>query len=159
MKTRIPAPVLILLLLSLSVASLASCARGFEPPVNRLRSELDIQLVLNAQVKAWNEGDLAEFMSGYWNSPELTFISGSTRIKGWEATLTRYQRRYASQGREMGTLGFHDLEIEVFSEDAAFARGRFQLDLSDGTTHAGRFTLIFRRFGEDWKIVHDHTSS
>ncbi len=146
-------------LLLLTALILPACTRNFQPPVNRLRSELDIELVLNAQVTAWNKGDLAEFMSGYWNSPELTFISGASLIKGWEATLARYQRRYAAPGRETGRLGFHDLEIEIFNSDAAFARGRFELDLSDGTTNTGRFTLILRKFDQDWRIVHDHTSS
>jgi hypothetical protein len=37
--------------------------------------------VLDAQVKAWNKGDLDGFMVGYWESPELSFFSDKTKTK------------------------------------------------------------------------------
>src|SRR6266404_1612616 len=36
-----------------------------------------IQDVLDAQVAAWNQGDLDGFMTGYWHSPDLTFFSAA----------------------------------------------------------------------------------
>jgi ketosteroid isomerase-like protein len=36
--------------------------------------------------------------------------------------------------------------------------GRWQLTRAADTPH-GRFTLIFRRTPQGWRIVHDHTSS
>jgi ketosteroid isomerase-like protein len=33
------------------------------------------------------------------------------------------------------------------------------LTMSDGKKPGGLYTLIFRRFKQGWKIVHDHTSS
>src|SRR5271156_5199906 len=72
-----------------------------------------IQAVLDAQVTAWNKGDLPKFMEGYWQSPELTFYSGKTVTRGWQATLERYRKRYQTEGREMGKLAFQDLDIQV----------------------------------------------
>src|SRR5689334_4167030 len=51
-----------------------------------------IRAVLDGQVVAWNRGDLDGFMRGYWNSPELSFFSGGTRTRGWQATMDRYQK-------------------------------------------------------------------
>src|SRR5205807_9533216 len=34
---------------------------------------------------AWNGHDLEAFMTGYWNSPSLTFFSGDQVAKGWQA--------------------------------------------------------------------------
>jgi beta-aspartyl-peptidase (threonine type) len=31
--------------------------------------------------------------------------------------------------------------------------------MPDGSTPGGLFTVIFRKFPEGWKIVHDHTSA
>jgi len=59
----------------------------------------------------------------------------------------------------MGTLEFSNLQIEPLSADTAFVRGQWHLTLSDGKTPHGLFTLVFRRFPDGWKIVHDHTSA
>src|ERR1051325_9448500 len=57
----------------------------------------------------------------------------------------------------MGTLEFSDLEIKALGKDVAVAHGRWQLTRAKDVPH-GRFTLIFRRTGKNWRIVHDHTS-
>ena len=116
-----------------------------------------IQQVLQQQQAAWNRHDLEAFMSGYWNSPELTFF-GAKKTSGWQATLERYRKTYQSEGREMGTLEFSDLKIKTLAPGAAFVRGSWKLTMPDGKTPHGLFTLVFRRFPEGWKIVHDHTS-
>ncbi|NOT64055.1 MAG: DUF3225 domain-containing protein [Acidobacteria bacterium] len=119
----------------------------------------EVRAVLDAQTIAWNAGKLEEFMQGYWNSPELTFVSGGRKLMGYDATLERYRRTYQSDGKEMGKLTFADLEILPIGKDAAFVRGQFQLVMSDARELGGRYTLIVRRFADGWKIVHDHTSS
>lgn len=97
-------------------------------------------------------------MAGYWNSPRLTFFSEANKISGWQSALERYQKRYQAEGREMGNLRFSDLEVETLGPDSAFVRGAWQLTMTDGKNPSGLFTLVFRKFPEGWKIVHDHTS-
>jgi len=115
--------------------------------------------VLDAQVEAWNRGDLEGFMATYWRSPDLVFCSGSTVTKGWDETLARYRKRYQSEGREMGRLRFDGLEVVSLGEEAALARGAWRLHLTDGQEPHGLFTLLLRRLDGAWRIVHDHTSS
>ncbi|MFZ1929275.1 MAG: AtzH-like domain-containing protein [Candidatus Sulfotelmatobacter sp.] len=122
-------------------------------------AKAEVEHVLRTQQKAWNRHDLDGFMAGYWNSPELTFFSGAKENYGWQATMDRYRARYASPGHEMGKLEFSDLRIEMLGADAAFGRGSWQLTMSDGKTPHGLFTLVFRKFPDGWKIVHDHTSA
>ena len=122
-------------------------------------SESAIKHVLTAQQDAWNRHDLDAFMSGYWNSPELTFFSGAKETRGWQATLERYRATYSSPSHEMGKLDFSDLRIEMLGPEAAFVRGAWHLTMPEGKNPEGKFTLIFRKFGDGWKIVHDHTSA
>jgi beta-aspartyl-peptidase (threonine type) len=117
-----------------------------------------IRAVLDAQVVAWNKGDLEGFMVGYWKSPDLTFYSGKTKMRGWQATLERYRKRYQGEGREMGKLAFSELEIEPLGGAYALVRGRWQLTLK-GENPGGLFTLVFKKLPEGWRIIHDHTSS
>src|SRR5215510_14134045 len=121
--------------------------------------EAAIRAVLDAQVAAWNAGKLEEFMEGYWRSPNLTFFSGGRKLSGWDATIERYRKTYQAEGKEMGKLAFSDLDIQLLGPDGAVVRGRFGLTMSDGKKLGGLYTLIFRRFNQDWKIIHDHTSS
>jgi ketosteroid isomerase-like protein len=118
-----------------------------------------VEQVLLRQQEAWNHHDLDGFMSGYWNSPELTFFSGAQKTAGWQSTLERYRKNYQSEGQEMGKLEFSDLNIQELAPDGAFVRGAWHLTRADGKTPHGLFTLIFRRFPDGWKIVHDHTSA
>ena len=134
---------------------------GLAVAQNQAASSVDaaVRAVLQMQVDAWNHHDLEGFMHGYWNSPELTFFSGATETKGWQPTLERYEKKYQSAGATMGTLSFSDLRVEALGKDAAFVRGRFHLAMPDGKQPTGAFTLVFRKFPEGWRIVHDHTCS
>jgi ketosteroid isomerase-like protein len=118
-----------------------------------------IERVLHKQQEAWNRHDLEGFMAGYWNSPDLTFFSEGKEHDGWQATMDRYLAAYASPGHEMGKLEFSGLRVEVLGQEAGFVRGAWKLTMSGGTTPHGLFTLVFRKFPDGWKIVHDHTSA
>jgi|SRR5207302_3748227 len=117
----------------------------------------EIQNVLRAQQDAWNRGDVDAFMSGYWRSDQTVFASGDEVTRGWQKVLDRYKKKYSDRSK-MGTLAFSDLEITPLSDDSAVVLGAWKLDRTNDQPH-GRFTLIFRRFPEGWRIVHDHTSA
>ena len=121
--------------------------------------EAAIRKVLQSQVAAWNRHDLEGFLAGYWNSPALTFSSGATETLGWQATLERYRKKYQAPGAEMGKLEMTDIQVEMVGAQGAFVRGRWHLDLANGKQPHGLFTLIFRKFPDGWKILHDHTSA
>ena len=137
----------------------AAAALGFLGAAAEVPAPPTARFVLDAQVEAWNRGDLEGFMATYWRSPDLVFCSGSTVTKGWDETLARYRNRYQSEGREMGKLRFDAIEVIPLGEDAALARGAFRLVMADGKEPHGLFTLLLRRIDGAWRIVHDHTSS
>ena len=115
-----------------------------------------IRSVLDAQVAAWNRGDLEGYMDGYQRSPDIVFISGDRVNRGWQTVLERYKKSYDTRVK-MGVLTFSDVEITILSKDAALAFGRWQLRAKDDPR--GRFTLLFKKTKNGWRIVHDHTSS
>lgn len=120
------------------------------------RDAADIRRVLDDQATAWNRGDIAGYMEGYWKSDSLSFASANGITRGWKGLLERYQRSYPDR-RAMGKLTFSDLEITLLGGESAMALGRWQLERDAGPV-GGTYSLVLRRFPEGWRIVHDHTS-
>lgn len=116
-----------------------------------------IKEVLLAQQAAWNRGDIATFLKGYWNSPELTFSGPNGTIRGYDGVLDRYQKAYPDK-LAMGELEFSGLEIRMIGRDAALVLGHWRLTRKVGDL-GGVFTLVFERFADGWRIIHDHTST
>lgn len=114
----------------------------------------EIRTVLDEQVTAWNKGDLEGFMQGYWNSPDTTF-SGKTLTQGWQTVLDNYKKNYDT-AEKRGVLSFSNLAINVLSKDSAYVLGEWEIKSSSNPK--GRFTLVFRKTKDGWRIVHDHTS-
>jgi beta-aspartyl-peptidase (threonine type) len=115
-----------------------------------------IHSLLKAQQAAWNRASIADFMTVYWHDPQLSFCSGGDLERGWQQTFDRYTRRYPD-AETMGQLSFDELETQLLSAELATTFGRWSLRREEPV--GGRFTLIWRRFDDGWKIIHDHTSS
>jgi beta-aspartyl-peptidase (threonine type) len=133
------------------------CSIGLygQTELQKQRIASEIRAVMDGQVVAWNRGDIEAFMQGYWNSENLVFVSTNV-TRGWKPTLERYKKSYDSR-EKMGTLTFADLEITVLSKHSAVVLGSWAL-VRTSDNPKGKFTLIFRRLKEGWRIVHDHTS-
>jgi ketosteroid isomerase-like protein len=119
-------------------------------------ADAKIRAVLEEQREAWNRADIESFMKGYWHSADLTFSGTSGVTRGWEPVMQRYRERYRD-AQAMGHLDFTDIEVHRLGQDAAFVLGRWHLKRATDEL-GGVFTLVFQRFPEGWKIVHDHTS-
>jgi len=150
MRSRLKMSSTALLLLISACAS--SPSRAGDPAA-------EVRAVWNAQVEAWNRGDLDSFMTGYWNSPDFVFFSDEAETRGWHQTLERYRATYKAEGRQMGMLDFPKLEFKVLGPEAVLARGQWRLKMPDGKESTGMTSVTFQKLPEGWRIVHDHSSS
>jgi ketosteroid isomerase-like protein len=115
-----------------------------------------IQGVIDAQQRAWNQGEIEAFLRGYWRSPELTFAGSNGVTRGWDAVLVRYKEAYPDRAA-MGQLSFSELEFRFLGADGALVLGRWHLERANRSI-GGVFSLVWQRVPEGWRIVHDHTS-
>jgi uncharacterized protein (TIGR02246 family) len=147
-------------LLLVAVVVFGYRGRGFasRPDKKTDRELAAVRAVLDAQVAAWNRGDIDAFMDGYAKEDSITFLSGDSFTRGWQTVLERYKKNYDSRAK-MGTLAFDGLELKPLSPFYTMVTGRYRLTRENGETPHGRFTLIFRRTDGGWRIIHDHTSS
>ena len=128
-----------------------------KPAEERAADREAIHAVLRAQQAAWNRGDVDAFLVGYWHSPELTFSGSSGVSRGWDGVMARYKKTYPDRAA-MGQLDFSELEFRFLGTDAALVLGKWHLKRESGDV-GGVFSLVFQRFPEGWKIIHDHTSA
>ena len=112
--------------------------------------------ILEAQQNNWNQGNVDAFLEGYWHSPDLTFSGSGGVARGWDGVLARYKKNYPDR-TAMGRLDFSGLEFRFLGKDAALVLGRWHLARAQGDI-GGVFSLVWQRFPEGWRIIHDHTS-
>lgn len=154
---------LLAILVPLTVA-LAGCRieRADNPELRDARSEEDlrsrVRSMLEASADGWNAGELDAFMAVYADSPETTYVGGSGLRVGYDAIRDRYAPLFRP-GADRDSLRFEDVRVRSLGPDVAVGIARYVLRDSAEVTGAGPFTLVLRRVGDDWRIVHDHSSS
>jgi uncharacterized protein (TIGR02246 family) len=121
------------------------------------RDRIAIEAILNTQQAAWNKADIDAFIQGYWHSPDLTFSGTNGIVRGYDGVLARYKTAYDGPDA-MGQLQFSGLEFRFLGPNAALVLGHWHLTRTKGDI-AGVFSLVFQRFPEGWRIIHDHTSA
>ena len=111
--------------------------------------------VLKKQQAAWNNGSIDSFMLGYWNSPELRFLSKNGLRYGWQTVTDNYKKNYDTK-EKMGELVFDIVSTELLSKESALVLGKWKVIANK--TSEGYFSLWFKKIGGKWLIVLDHTS-
>lgn len=136
------------------IALLALC--GQNPLQAQSKDEARILNLMDAQTKAWNQGNLEGFMETYWKSDSLLFIGKKGPTYGWKATLENYKKGYPDTAA-MGKLSFHLLELKKLAGDVYFVVGKWMLARTAGDL-SGHFTIVLRKIKGEWKIIADHSS-
>ena len=141
----------ITLIVTLSLIMLNCSQEGFNSS-----DERQIRDVLSRQQEGWNSGSIKEYMQGYAQNDSIRFISGGDVSYGWKTVFERYKKGYTDTSA-MGTLAFSDITIKGLGPEQAIVYGKWELVRKDDRPW-GRFTLLFEKLNNDWRIVHDHTS-
>ncbi|MCA1590969.1 MAG: nuclear transport factor 2 family protein [Acidobacteria bacterium] len=99
-------------------------------------------------------------MSVYENSDRILFFNNNgTATIGWQNMKSNRESLY--EKTKNVTLEITGLRVEMLGPSAAYVtckwkqRQEFDGKLEDAS---GRMTLIFKKFGKDWKVAHLHTS-
>ena len=118
--------------------------------------EKSILKILDDQTKYWNQGNLDQFVKGYWHHDSLMFIGQSGVTYGFQNTLNNYKKNYSDTAR-MGKLMFEIIKVQKLSDEYYFVVGKWFLHRTVGDVK-GHYTLLFRKIKNEWVIVADHSS-
>lgn len=112
---------------------------------------------MNESAVAWNRQDLDEFLSTY--ARDAVFM-GDPPTVGLDSIRVRYQRTYFAPGRPRLNLAFDQLQTTMLGANHALMTGRCILtNPADNNKQSFcRFTLIWERRPEGWRMIHDHSS-
>ncbi len=114
----------------------------------------------NQLVNGIRHADVKAVTSVYLNSPRLIlFNSNGTVTKGWDQL--RMNRESAYREMKDVKLDVKDISITMLGREGAVVSCLWtQSQTYKGTpeTATGRMTLVFKRVGKDWKVIHLHTS-
>jgi ketosteroid isomerase-like protein len=135
---------------------LAACSAWPQSPGD---PQAEITAQLRRSAADWNRGDLAGFMSDYADDSLTSYVAGGHVVYGWQRLFDRYQTTYFAAGKRRDSLTFEEVHVRPLAPDVALCTARFALRRGDSVTASGPFTLVLRRRGGRWLILHDHTSS
>lgn len=144
------------LFIAIILGNILSCSTGKKSITSDTMVFQEIKDVFTMQEKAWNSGDLDQFMQGYWNSEKMTFVGSKGVNYGWMTTLHNYKKNYPDT-EAMGKLFFDIITLERISPDACYMIGKYTL-VRKNDSPSGHFTLLWRYIDGKWVIVSDHTS-
>lgn len=136
--------------------TLLSCDQLTKPKVDMRAEEEAVRSILDAQVIAWNNGDLEAYLAAYWKSDSLQFVTPRGVSHGWNAALESYRNRFPDRVA-MGTVSYDILSVSPLSPEVFVVLGKFQVTRAIGQVE-GIFTLLFRKVDGRWVVVYDHTS-
>ena len=120
----------------------------------------DVTAAFNALLEGIRHTDVNAVTGAYWNSPQLVIFNNNGSItKGWQQLHTNRASSYPNL--KDVNLETRDVRVQMLGRDGAVVSFLWtQSQTASGTpeTATGRTTLVFRRIGTTWKIVHAHTS-
>lgn len=119
-----------------------------------------VQDAVNKLFEGIRRANVNEVTNVYWNSPRLVlFNNNGTVTKGWDQLRKNRESSYPDY--KDVKLDCRDLSINMLGRDGAVVTCLWtQSQTYKGTPESatGRMTLVFKRVGKDWKIIHLHTS-
>ena len=128
-----------------------SCSRQ----IDEKKLTQDILKEFRTSEQGWNDGDIDTYMKVYHNSEKLLFVGLKSASYGWQKVRDNYKAKYDTKDK-MGQLTFTEVDVTILSEKSALVFGRWTLKRKmDQPT--GLFTLVFKKFDQGWRIIHDHT--
>ncbi len=123
-------------------------------------NEAEVKAAFDTLTAGIRERDADKVMGVYHKDARTLFFNyNGTATIGWENMNANRQASYAKRANV--TLEITGLRVEILSVTSAYVSCKwkqtqeFEGELEQST---GRMTLIFKKFGKDWKIVHLHTS-
>lgn len=147
-------------LINIFILMLAAAVAGQKAAVAKVDPTKAVQEAFDRLIEGIRQGDADKVMAVYENSPRILFFNNNGSVtQGWETMSALRHESYAKTKNV--TIDVTGLRIEMLGPSAAYVTCKWkQSQEYDGNLESasGRMTLVFRKIGKEWKVVHLHTS-
>ncbi len=144
----------------------ATAAKPAATPANAARANADapgstaVLAAFNKILEGVRQANVNEVTAPYWNDKRLILFNNNGSVtRGWDQMRKNRESSYPDM--KDVTLKERDVHVTMLGRDGALVTCLWtQSQTYKGVqeTATGRMTLVFKRVGNDWKVVHLHTS-
>lgn len=128
--------------------------------VTVVNDEKAVRAAFDDLMRAIENSNVEGTVAGYWNSPDLVFFNhNGTVTRGWEQNRKNREASYPKIKNVK--LDKSDVRVMMLGSEGAvvsflWKQTREYEDKAE--TASGRTTLVYKKIGKDWKVVHLHSS-
>ncbi len=120
----------------------------------------DVRAAFDRLIEGIREANVEKVMGVYENNDRTLFFNNNGSVTlGWQTMKENRESSYAkTENVSIETTG---VRVEILGPAAAYVSCKWkQSQEYEGKLEnaSGRMTLIFKKIGRDWKVVHLHTS-
>ena len=149
---------IVLVSAAMLVVGSAPCLTAQQPSAATVRTEV-LQAV-RAYVDAINKADAATLTEMYSREAGVTSVGDGQITRGWDAIRSTADSIAGAEGKYKVATG--SIDVSPLGPGYALALTSTILTVKSGDQEVqlrGAMTLLFRKIGAEWKIIHDHTST
>jgi len=151
-----------LIILAFAVPALSQQAQNASERAVALakQKEAEVTKAFETLIEGIKQADVEKVMSVYHKDDRTLFFNyNGTATIGWQ---NMYDNRKSSYAKRANTsLETTGVRVEILSPTSAYVSCKWkQTQEFEGKLEqsSGRMTLVFKKIGGDWKILHLHTS-
>ncbi|MGH9947958.1 MAG: YybH family protein [Pyrinomonadaceae bacterium] len=120
----------------------------------------DVRAAFDRIAEGIRQSDAEKVMGVYEKRDDILFFNNNGSVtRGWQTMKDNRVSSYAKAKNV--SLDITGLNVQMLGLNAAYVTCKWKQDQEyDGKLESasGRMTLVFKKIGKDWKVVHLHTS-
>lgn len=149
---------IVLVSAAMLVVNSLPCLTAQQPSAATVRTE--VQQAVRAYVDAVNKADAATLVEMYSREAGVTSVGDGQITRGWDAIRSTADSIAGAEGKYKVATG--SIDVVPLGPGYALALTSTILTVKSGDQEVqlrGAMTLVFKKIGGEWKIIHDHTST
>lgn len=116
-----------------------------------------IESMLRRSAAAWNAGDLDGFMAAFAEGASTSLMTTDGPVFGRTAIRAEYAAAFGP-GAARDSLRLVDVQIRTLPPLVGVVTLRYVRERDGESARAEWATVVVRRLGEGWRIIHDHSN-